>query len=395
MTKNSRELEQFQEKLEYQNDNLKVFIADVIPFDQRLEIDMEERLLEVENLVNTYGWVVVLKKIQKRWTLDYKNYIWVGKLDEIMQEMKEQDANLLILWNMLKPIQIYNINEKLKSIWAKAWDRIDLILKIFEKNAKTMESRLQIELASIKHMWPRIFDMSQELWSQGSWWNKWSRWKWETNTEIMKRHLSHRESVIKQELKKFEKVREEHRKSRVKKWLKTVWVVWYTNAGKSSLMNILTKKWVLSEDMLFATLWTSVGKMYQEPQYDETWVFLPQKDILINDTIWFIRDLPPSLIKAFASTLEDSIESDILLHVIDASDPKILEKIKIVDDILENIKANQKKIYVCNKIDLVKKENLENLKQKLINYSPIFISTFSLEWIDELKKEVIKKLHDV
>ncbi len=190
----------------------------------------------------------------------YKNYIWWGKLDEIMAEMQEQNANLLILWNILKPIQIYNINEKLKPIGAKAWDRIDLILKIFEKNAKTMESRLQIELASIKHMWPRIFWMSEELWSQWSGWSKLSRWKWETNTEIMKRHLKEREIQIKKELEQYKKVRAEHRKSRSKKWLNTVWVVWYTNAWKSSLMNVLTKKWVLSEDKLFATLWTSVWK---------------------------------------------------------------------------------------------------------------------------------------
>jgi GTP-binding protein HflX len=118
-----------------------------LPLENRNEIDMQARLEEVENLVNTYGWVVILKHIQKRWTPDYKNYIGAGKIDEIMQEMQESGANLLILWNILKPIQIHNINEKLKTIGAKAWDRVDLILKIFEKNAKTMDSRLQIELA--------------------------------------------------------------------------------------------------------------------------------------------------------------------------------------------------------------------------------------------------------
>lgn len=392
MSKNLRELEQNQENLEYQNNELRVFIADILPIEKRSEIDMQERLEEVENLVNTYGWIVILKHIQKRWTPDYKNYIWAWKIDEIISEMKENNANLLILGNILKPIQIHNINEKLKEIWAKAWDRVDLILKIFEKNAKTDESRLQIELASIKHMWPRIFGMSEELWSQWAGWNKWSRWKWETNTEIMKRHLLKREEFIKQELKKFEKTRKEHRKSREKKWLKTVWIVWYTNAWKSSLMNILTQKWVLAENKLFATLWTSVGKMYIENSYDENWIFIPKKDILVNDTIWFIRDLPPSLIASFSSTLEDSIEANILLHVIDASDPKIEEKIEVVEDILKKINATQDKIYVFNKIDLISDEKILELKEKFIDLSPVFISTYENKNIDELKDIIIKKI---
>ena len=392
MSKNLRELEQNQAKLEYQNNELRVFIADILPIENREEIDMQARMLEVENLVNTYGWVVILKHIQKRGVPDYKSYIWTGKLEEIMAEMKENKANLLILGNILKPIQIHNINEKLKEIWAKAWDRVDLILKIFEKNAKTMESKLQIELASIKHMWPRIFGMSEELWSQWAGWNKWSRWKWETNTEIMKRHLLKREEFIKQELKKFEKTRKEHRKSREKKWLKTVWIVWYTNAWKSSLMNILTSKWVLAEDKLFATLWTSVGKMYIENSYDENWVFIPKKDILVNDTIWFIRDLPPSLIASFSSTLEDSIESDLLLHVIDASDPKIDEKIEVVEDVLKKINSTQDKIYVFNKIDLISKEKILELMKKFSDLSPVFISTYENKNIDKLKDIILKNI---
>lgn len=390
MSKNLRELEQIQQKLEYQNETLKVFIADILPLENRNEIDMQARLEEVENLVNTYGWVVILKHIQKRWTPDYKNYIGAGKIDEIMQEMQESWANLLILWNILKPIQIHNINEKLKTIGAKAWDRVDLILKIFEKNAKTMESRLQIELASIKYMWPRIFWMSEELWSQWSGWSKLSRWKWETNTQIMKRHLKEREIHIKKDLEQYKKVRAEHRKAREKKWLNTVWVVGYTNAWKSSLMNFLTRKWVLSEDKLFATLGTSVWKMYIENNYSETWDFIRPKDILINDTIWFIRDLPPNLIDAFASTLEDSIESNILLHVVDASDPKIEEKIKVVDGILQKIWANQKKIYVFNKIDLIDKEKMEELQENFSELNPIFISTYSWSGVENLKKEILK-----
>lgn len=406
MTKNLRELEQIQQNLEYQNETLKVFIADVISYDDnKSKENLEDRMLELENLVNTFGWVVILKHIQKRWNPDYNTYIWCWKLEEIMKEMEESWANLLILWNILKPHQIYKVNEKLKTIKAKAWDRVDLILKIFEKNAKTNESRLQIELASIKHMWPRIFDMWMELWRQGSGWSKLSRWKWETNTEIMKRHLEKRILNIKKDLDHYKKVREVHRNARIKKWLNTVWIVWYTNAWKSSLMNVLTWKGVLSENKLFATLWTSVGKMviFTPPAH---WELPPKlrgtegefqeykkpKEILINDTIWFIRDLPPNLIEAFASTLEDSIESDILLHVIDSSDPKIEEKIEVVDNILTEIKANQKKIYVFNKIDLIEEEKLNYFKEKFDYLNPLFISSFKEIWIDILKEKIENEL---
>ena len=262
--KSERELEQIQKNLEYSKEELRVFIADVLPKECCKRENMEDRMLELENLVNTYWGVVILKHIQKRWIPDYNTYIWSWKLEEIMEEMKLQNSNLLIIWNILKAHQIYKINNKLKEIWAKAWDRVDLILKIFEKNAKSIESKLQIELAAINHMWPRIFGMWMDLSRQG-WWSKLARWKWETNTEIMKRHLAKMEESIKKELNKFKRVRAEHRKGRDRKWFFTIWIVGYTNAWKSSLLNALTRKWVLAEDKLFATLWTSVWELFIKP----------------------------------------------------------------------------------------------------------------------------------
>lgn len=399
-----RELEQLQQNLEYSNKELRVFVADILPEDAEIRHNMEDRMIELENLVNTYWWVVIVKHIQNKSVPDYKTFIWEGRLDEIIEEMQRNDANILILWNILKPKQIYAINEKLKPIWAKAWDRIDLILKIFEKNAKSKEAKLQIELASIKHMWPRIFDMWMELWKQ--WW----KWSWETNTEIMKRHLQRRELAIKKDLDHYAKVRQQHRQSRSRKWISTVGVVWYTNAWKSTLTNSLTKKWVLAEDKLFATLWTSVWKMFVEASYNEkTWEYIAPKEVLINDTIWFIRELPPQLIEAFKSTLEDSIESDILLHVIDCSDPKLEIKISVVEDILSNIWAEQKRIYVFNKQDSLEKwEFIEEIKDgenivheskkaylinKYSNLNPIFISASNKENLEELKEKIIEQLN--
>ena len=127
--KSERELEQIQAKVWYWKETLKVFIADIIPTCCARE-SMDDRMIEVENLVNTYWWLVVIRHIQKRWTPDYNTYIWSWKLDEIIEEMRIEKANLLIFWNILKPHQIHTVNEKLRTIWAKAWDRVDLILKI-------------------------------------------------------------------------------------------------------------------------------------------------------------------------------------------------------------------------------------------------------------------------
>ncbi len=390
MTKSQRELEQIQWNLEYSNKELKVFIADLLPYWEITEEEIKDKITETENLVNTFWWIVILKHIQKKSMPDYETFIWEWRLDEIVEEMKEAGANILIIWSALKTAQIYNINERLRSIWAKCWDRIDLILKIFEKHAWSAEAKLQIELASIKHMWPRIFWMWMELSKQ--WWWIWTRWKWETNTEIMKRHLAKKEIAIKKELDKFKKVRAEHRKSRKRKWLHTIWIVGYTNAGKSSLLNALTTKWVLAEDKLFATLWTSVSKMWIEASYDEenNFEYKPWIEILLNDTIWFIRDLPPNLIQAFSSTLEDSIESELLFHVIDASDKKLNDKIEVVNKILKEIWANQKKIYIFNKIDLLNNMELDNLKKQFEKTDSLYVSSNKKLWFDKLKKYITK-----
>jgi len=373
-----RDLEALQAKVGQGDEQLKVFLADIIPPDIVEKNKMQDRMLELENLVTTFWGVVILEHIQKRSLPDYKTYIGSGKMDEIAHEMHLQWANLLVLGNILKPHQMYNLNEKLKKIWAVAWDRVDLILKIFEKNAKTEETKLQIELAAIKHMWPRIFNMGMELGKQG--------WKWsgETNTEIMKRHLATREKEIRKKLDGYSKVRETHRQGRKKKWFLTVGIVGYTNAWKSTLLNALTNKWVLSEDKLFATLGTSVWKLWIAPDQQKEWEYVAGKEVLLSDTIGFIRDLPPELVDAFASTLEDSIESDILFHVIDVSDPKYREKLKVVEDILDKIWAKQERIYVCNKIDLIDGYTQIEVKKYFHWKNSYCISTQTRAGFDEL-----------
>lgn len=343
--------------LQNKDGELKVFLADIVSKDFWLE-RLQDRMIELENLVKTYWWLVVLQTYQKKDTPDANTYVGKGKMEEITQGMKDSGANLLIIGNVLKPSQIYKINELLRPFGAKARDRVDLILKIFDKHATWMEARLQIELAAIKHMGPRIFDMSMELGKQGT--GTGSKWPGETNTEIMKRHLRERQYKIAKKLEEYEKMRKLHREGRLRKWLITIGIVWYTNAGKSSLLNIMTNKWTLVENKLFATLGTHVGKIFLMTNKETG----QGVGLLLNDTIGFIRDLPPNLIKAFSSTLEDSINSQYLLHVVDASDPFVDEKIDVVNEILDQIGATQPRIMVRNKIDLISVDKLAELKAK-------------------------------
>ncbi len=381
-----------------QQPELRVFLADIVD-KQTPKYLLEDRMRELENLVNTYWGIVVLQKYQKKDFPDHNTYVWKGKLEEIINDMLRMNANLLIIGNALKPSQIYQINEKLRIVSEEnnlkdkmqARDRIDLILKIFEKHATWWEARLQIELAAIKHMWPRIYGMGMELSRQG-----WSSWSWwgatrgigETNTERMKRHLKEKVMKIEKKLVEYTQMRKLHRDARKKKGMPTVGIVWYTNAGKSSLLNAMTKKGVLAENKLFATLWTNVGKCYliTDPT---TWL---GKEILLNDTIWFIRDLPPKLIKSFSSTLEDSIESDLLLHVIDASDPFVDERIEVVHEVLKDIWANQDKILVFNKIDLLPQEKIDELKEHFKDSQAVFISVKEGKGFEELKALLCEKL---
>ena len=377
---------------------LKVFLVDLVDKQTNRDI-LEDRMRELENLVNTYGGVVVLQKYQKKDHPDLRTYVGKGKLEEIIADMLRLEANLLVIGNALKPAQIYAINEKLREVSEEynlkdkmvAWDRIDLILKIFEKHAESGEARLQIELAAIKHMGPRIYGMGMELsrqWGSSGSGGGATRGIGETNTERMKRHLKEKVLKIEKKLVEYQQMRKLHRDSRKKKGMPTIWIVGYTNAGKSSLLNALTNKGVLAENKLFATLGTNVGKCYLIIN-PETWL---GKEVLLNDTIGFIRDLPPKLIKSFSSTLEDSIESDLLLHVIDASDIFVQERIEVVHQVLSDIGAHQPKILVFNKLDQASDEQIAMLKEKYADYECVFISVKEKMWFEELRDKLIEKM---
>jgi len=365
----------------------KVILVDIIPPETTPEESLE-RLNELENLLTTYGGFVIIRKIQKRQMPDYKTYIGKGKTEEILDEAIEKKADYIIVNNILKPKQIYNLEHKFEKHEIEVWDRIDLILKIFSKHATTKEAKLQIELASLRHLGPRISKMGLELTRQGGGGTGGGgarRGQGETNIEIMKRHIAKREQKICSDLKKIEKTHESQRKSRKNQGFKTVAIVGYTNAGKSCLLRALTKKEVKVKNELFATLDSRIGKLY-----------LPKtkNNCLLSDTIGFIRDLPPDLIHAFHSTLAETINADLLLHVIDIDDFEMEAKIKTVHNVLKEIKCeNKEMIYVFNKIDLLSEEAQKNLKLRYKELSPILVSSEQKINLEELKNVIAKKLY--
>lgn len=335
----------------------KAVLIDVI--DPRTDSkEAELRLEELDSLVKTYGGATALKAFQKRAKPAYKTYIGTGKIDEIFAELNG-DFDIVILNNIMKPRQIDNLAEYITDLEIarlkeagrfetprkiQVWDRVDLILKIFDKHADSAEAKLQIELASIKHMGTRIFGMGLQLSRQAG--GIGTVGAGESNLEMMKRHLRKREQLVKEKIKKYAGIQQRQREQRRDRNMKTVALAGYTNAGKSTLIKSLTnKKEVYIADELFATLDSKIGELYLGNDY--------KHKVGLADTIGFIQDLPPDLIQAFKTTLAEIIDADLILHLIDISDKNIHLKIKVVEEILDELldgKTTQR-IFVFNKLD--------------------------------------------
>lgn len=350
-------------------------------------VDEEEALStgeELEALVKTLGANVTDRILEKHRKPENATYVGEITLTQAGRRIKRGKIDVVILNAMLKPRQLHAIKELLQTEnqQIEIWDRVDLILQIFDKHATTIESKLQIKLARMRYMGPRIYGMGKVLSRQGG--GIGTSGAGETNTELMKRHLRTEIKNITDELKKIDKSRLQQLEKRKRRGFKTVSLVGYTNAGKTSLFNLLTGKKALVEDILFATLDSSIGKMYIQEL---------QTEILVTDTIGFIRNLPVALINAFKSTLMESIHADILLHVIDISDPEMETKITVVNHILLQLGRNiNDLIYVFNKIDAVPSTKKQEIGEKYKNFSPIFISAKTGVGTTDIKEALVGRL---
>lgn len=304
----------------------------------------EETMEELCELAGTANAEVIATVIQNKSEIEAATYMGEGKLCEIKQLIAAENADSVIFDDELSPVQIRNLSELLE---VKVIDRTVLILDIFAARAKSGEGKLQVELAQQKYLLPRLRGMGAVLSRTGG--GIGTRGPGETKLESDRRHISRRISALEEDIKEIRKHRELIRTRRKKDGVIAACLVGYTNAGKSSLMNALTEADVLAENKLFATLDTTSRA-----------ITLPDnRKILITDTVGFIRKLPHHLVQAFKSTLEETAEADMLIYVIDASNPQYETHIKVVDSVLSDIGAGGKPtVYAYNKTDLLNEQEM-------------------------------------
>lgn len=363
---------------------------------RQTEEQTKEYLDELAFLADTAGVEVKKSFTQKLDTPNPKTFIGTGKLNEIQSYMEEHEIEMIIFDDELSPSQIKNIEKVIK---GRAIDRTNLILDIFAQRAQTAHAKVQVELAQYQYLLPRLAGLWTHLERQKG--GIGLRGPGETEIETDRRIIRDKIARLKEQLKKIDKQMATQRKNRGK--MVRVALVGYTNVGKSTLMNLLSKSEVFAENKLFATLDTTVRK-----------VVIENLPFLISDTVGFIRKLPTTLVEAFKSTLDEVREADILLHVVDISHPNHEEQIEVVETTLNEIGCtNTLKYLIFNKIDqysYIEKEaddltektrenwSLTDLEKSHIaksNDSCIFISAKKKQNIDNLRAMLYEKVKDI
>ena len=345
------------------NEEVAVLVRVILPGDP-IEFDP---LDELQGLAETAGALVMGGLSQRLENPNPATYLGKGKVEELAQLVEFHAADVVLFDNNLSPAQNRNLEEELK---VKVLDRTELILDIFATHAQTYEARLAVELAQLQYALPRLKRM----------WTHLSRMKMgvgmrgpgEKQLETDRRLVEKRIHDLKQELQKVESRKERQVGSR--RGTMTVSLVGYTNAGKSTLMNKLTKAEVLAEDKLFATLDTRT-RQWHLPKWGP---------VLLSDTVGFIRDLPHDLIASFKATLEETRQADLLLHVADASNPNVIEQIAAVNEVLEEIGVKETdRLLVLNKVDrITDPTRVTSLANRYSN--AVFVSAATGEGFDQL-----------
>ena len=343
------------------------------------ETDWEESLLELERLAETAGGQVVAVLSQRRDTPDPRTYLGKGKVEELQGVIERGQASLLIIDGDVSPSQQRNLEKILE---VQVLDRTGLILDIFARRAQTAEGKLQVELAQLEYLLPRLANM----------WTHLSRIRGgiglrgpgETQLEVDRRQVRARIALLQRKVEEIRRRREVQRSHRAQSQIPLVSLVGYTNAGKSTLLNALSGADVFVEDKLFATL---------DPTTRDV-TFPNGLRVLVSDTVGFIRNLPHQLVAAFRATLEEVRSADLIVHVVDASNPAWVEQVETVDEVLNELDATGKlTVMAFNKIDQV--EDLDVLRQLAQRFPhSVFLEAKTGEGIADLGEVMLRTLRE-
>jgi GTP-binding protein HflX len=337
-----------------------------------------DELTELRLLAETAGASVAGEVLQRRGPVRASTFLSKGKIDEVREIAGETRSSLLLLDDDLSPAQARNLEKDLE---LKVVDRSGLILDIFARRARTREARLQVELAQLEYLLPRLTRMWEHLSRLGG--GIGTRGPGETQLEVDRRRIRERIAKLKRELQGVVRERRVQRQGRRDCF--KVSLVGYTNAGKSTLFNTVTRASVYVEDQLFATLDPTTRAFAADGPG-------PRKTrALLTDTVGFIRKLPPHLIASFRATLEEVVEADLLLHVVDATEPDPDGHIEAVEGVLESIGAMARpRLLVFNKIDAIPEEDRYGLRARYPG--AILVSAAKREGIAELRDEALRRL---